>query len=204
MRYRVLMIALGLALAPAALEAQQGPPAARIEAAMSAATRAGIPVSLLESKVQEGRAKGVAEARIAMAVEARLAALVRAREALTRAQARGIGAAELSVAADALQAGVNEATMVRLMLEVPAPRRAVAAAVLTELVELGVASDVALQHVQDAVRRGGEALMNLPGEASERGLLRGRGHGRVDVGPPVEVDAGVRGRGRDRDRPNDD
>ena len=200
MRYRVLIIALGLAIAPVALAAQQEAPAARIEAALANATRAGIPVSLLESKVQEGRAKGVAEARIAMAVEARLDALVRARTALTRAQARGIGAAELSVAADALQGGVEETAMVRVMTDVPAPRRAVAAAVLTELVELGVASDVALQHVQEAARQGGDALVNLPGQASERGLLRGRGHGRVNVGPPVEVDAGVRGRGRGNDR----
>ena len=204
MRYRVLMFALGLAMAPAAVSAQQTTSAARIDAALETAVSAGIPVSLLESKVQEGRAKGVAEARIASAVEARLDALVRAQAALGRAQARGIGAAELSVAADALQAGVNERSMVRVMTEVPAPRRAVAAAVLTELVELGVASDVALQHVQDAVRRGGEALVNLPGEASERGLINGRGHGRVDAGPPVEVDASVRGRGRGRgNNPND-
>jgi hypothetical protein len=204
MRYRVLIVALGLAFAPVALAAQQGAPAVRIDAAMANATRAGIPVSLLESKVQEGRAKGVAEARIASAVEARLDALVRARSALTRAQAPGIGAPELSVAADALQGGVDESDMVRVMVDVPAARRAVAAAVLTELVELGVASDVALRHVQDAARQGGEALVNLPSQASERGLLRGRGHGRVDAGPPVEVDAGVRGRGRGRgNNPND-
>ena len=135
MRYRVLMFALGLAMAPAAVSAQQTTSAARIDAALETAVSAGIPVSLLESKVQEGRAKGVAEARIASAVEARLDALVRAQAALGRAQARGIGAAELSVAADALQAGVNERSMVRVMTEVPAPRRAVAAAVLTELVE---------------------------------------------------------------------
>jgi hypothetical protein len=199
MRYRVLIFVLGLALAPTALGAQQGSPAARIDAALETATRAGIPVSLLESKVQEGRAKGVAEARIAAAVEARLDALVRASTALSRAQARGLGAAELSVAADALQAGVSEASMVEVMTEVPADRRAVATAVLTELVELGMASDVALVRVREAAGRGGEALLNLRGQSG----VRGRGRLNLDVGPPVEVDAGVRGRGRGRDRDRD-
>lgn len=193
MSYRYLILALGLAVAPAGLDAQA--PAARIETALSSAASAGIPTSLLESKVQEGRAKGIPEARIAAAVEARLSALVRAQTALSRAGARGIGAAELSVAGDALQAGVTETSMVDVMTRVPAPRRAVAAAVLTELVELGVASDVALARVHAAIAQGGEALVNLPAQASEN--ARGRGRVRVD-GPPVEVDAGVRGRGRGR------
>jgi hypothetical protein len=199
MSYRYLILALGLAIAPAGLEAQA--PGARIETALSTATSAGIPTSLLESKVQEGRAKGIPEARIAAAVEARLNALVRAQTALSRAGARGIGAAELSVAGDALQAGVTETSMVDVMTRVAAPRRAVAAAVLTELVELGVASDVALARVHAAIAQGGEALVNLPAQASEN--ARGRGRVRVD-GPPVEVDAGVRGRGRGRGNNNND
>lgn len=203
MSYRHLILALGLAIAPAGLGAQQGAPAARIDAALSTATRVGIPTSLLESKVQEGRAKGIPDVRIAAAVEARLDALVRARTALDRARAQAIGAAELSVAADALQAGVAETSMVDVMTRVAAPRRAVAAAVLTELVELGVASDVALARVHAAIAQGGEALVNLPAQASEnaRGNARGRSNG-----PPVEVDATVRGRGRGNgngNNPND-
>lgn len=197
MSYRHLILALGLAIAPAGLNAQQAAPAARIDAALSTATRVGIPTSLLESKVQEGRAKGIPDVRIAAAVEARLDALVRARTALDRARAQAIGAAELSVAADALQAGVTETSMVEVMTRVSAPRRAVAAAVLTELVELGVASDVALARVHAAIAQGGEALVNLPAQASENA----RGRGRVN-GPPVEVDATVRGRGRNNN-PND-
>ena len=195
MRYGKLILTLALAMMPALAGAQQAP-SARIDAALSAAARAEIPVSLLESKVQEGRAKGVPEARIAAAVEARLNALVRAQTALARAQARGIGAGDLSVAADALQAGVTETSMVDVMTRVPSERRAVAAAVLTELVELGLASDVALARVHEAVARGGEALVNLPSQVGGRG--RGNARGRVEVGPPVEVDAGVRGRGRGR------
>ena len=197
MRYIRLVLAFALAV-PAAVGAQQTAPAARIDAAFGAASRAQIPVTLLESKVQEGRAKGVPEARIAAAVEARLDALVRAQTALSRANARGIGAADLSVAADALQAGVAEAAMVDVMTRVPAERRTVAAAVLTQLVELGLASDVAAARVHEAIARGGEALVNLPSQASERAreLTTGRGRGRVDAGPPIEVEAGIRGRGR--------
>ena len=189
--FAVVALLLG---APLGLSGQQGDASARIESAFGAAAQAGIPVSLLESKVQEGRAKGVAEARIAAAVEARLGALVRAQTALTRAGARGLVAADLAVAADALQAGVAEASMVDVMTRVPAPRRAVATAVLTELVELGLASEVALSRVHAAVAQGGEALVNLPGQVSERARANARGRVNLELGPPAEVDAVIRGR----------
>jgi hypothetical protein len=193
MRLRNLMLGLGLVLLPVAGVAQQGDPDARLDAALRAATRAEIPVSLLESKISEGRAKGIAEARIATAVEARLDALIRADAALERGRARAVSAGELSIAADALQVGVTENAMVDVMTRAPAERRAVATAVLTELVELGVASDVALARVHAAIAQGGEALVNLPARSSDRARGHGRGGVRVDVGPPAEVDAGVRG-----------
>ncbi|HEX6589411.1 MAG TPA: hypothetical protein VF039_10330 [Longimicrobiales bacterium] len=200
---RTGLLALGFCLLPAALGAQQGDPATRIEATLGAAAEAGIPVALLESKVREGRAKGIPEARIAAAVEARFSALARARTALARAGAEGVVAADLAVAADALQAGVDEASMVDVMTRVPRERRAVATAVLTELVELGLASDVALERVKTAVRQGGEALVNLPSQVSERARANARGRVNVDVGPPAEVEAGARGRiDRPRGRPN--
>lgn len=201
MRYRIQAAALALLLVPAALGAQQESAATRIQAAFATAAEAGLPVSLLESKVQEGRAKGVPEARIAAAVEARLSALSRAHSALTRAGAQGIVAADLAVAADALQGGVEERSMVDVMTRVPAGRRAVATAVLTELVELGLASEVALARVHAAVAQGGEALVNLPAQVSERARGNARGRVRLDVGPPAEVDAGLRG--RRGDRPNE-
>lgn len=206
MRSPKLIWALILVLVPVGSTAQQADPATRIQAALGAAARAEIPVSLLESKIDEGRAKGVAEARIAAAVEARLAALVRAQGALERANARAISAGELSIAADALQAGVSETAVVDVMTRAPAPRRAVATAVLTELVALGVASEVALARVHAAIGQGGEALVNLPAQASDRARGHGRGGVRGEVGRPIEVDAGVRGGidiGGGSDRPND-
>lgn len=193
MRSTKLILSLVLALVPVGLTAQQAAPHARIETALGAAASAGIPVSLLESKINEGRAKGVAEARIAAAVEARLDALIRAHGALERGRARGVSAGELSLAADALQAGVSEAALVDVMTRAPAQRRAVATAVLTELVELGVASDVALARVHAAIGQGGEALVNLPAQATGRARGHGRGGVRGEIGRPVEVDAGVRG-----------
>lgn len=191
MRVRNLIIGMTMALLPVTASAQQGDANARIDAALSAAGSAEIPLSLLESKIEEGRAKGVAEARIASAVEARLEALLRAREALARGEAGIMSAGDLSIAADALQAGVSESAMVDVMTRAPAQRRAVATAVLTELVELGLASDVALARVRGAISQGGEALVNLPAEVSGRGV--GRARVRIDAGPPVEIDAGVRG-----------
>lgn len=193
MRARYLILAVALAVAPVNAAAQQADAATRIDAALSAATRADIPVSLIQSKVNEGRAKGIAEARIAAAVEARLDALVRAQGALARGRATSISAGELSIAADALQAGVAESAMVDVMTRAPVQRRAVATAVLTELVELGVASDVALARVHAAIGQGGEALVNLPAQASGRARAHGRGGVRVNIGTPVEVDAGVHG-----------
>lgn len=192
------LVALAMMLVPVAAGAQQGDATVRIGSAFAAAADAGIPVSLLESKVQEGRAKGVPEARIAAAVEARLAALTRAQTALARGGARGVAAGDLAIAADALQAGVEESSMVDVMTRVAPARRAVATAVLTELVALGLASEVALSRVHAAIAQGGEALVNLPGQVSESARANGQGRVRVDVGPPVEVEAGVRGRARGR------
>ncbi|HEU4828374.1 MAG TPA: hypothetical protein VFT04_04190, partial [Gemmatimonadales bacterium] len=91
MRTRILSLVTLLAIAPMAAEAQDSTSTspststARVEATLSAAAEAGIPVSLLERKIAEGRAKGVPMARIASAVEARLAALTSARDALVDA-----------------------------------------------------------------------------------------------------------------------
>ena len=69
MRTRTLYLAALLALAPAALAAQDSTLAAsRVNASLEAAAEAGIPVALLERKIAEGKAKGVSLTRIAAAV----------------------------------------------------------------------------------------------------------------------------------------
>lgn len=187
-----------LMLAPLALHAQAGQasataeaaaraatPDARIEAAVETAAEAGIPVSLLESKRDEGKAKGVPMERIAAAVEARLQGLIRARDALQNAGATAITDGELLVASEALSAGVSERALASVALNAPTERRAVATAVLTDLVRLGYGSGEAWTRLDAALSSGPEALVNLRAEAAAslraRGLLStgvlGRGQG---------------------------
>jgi hypothetical protein len=200
----ILLASLLLAsLAPAGVWAQ-GAPEQRIEAARQRAAQAGVPVALLDAKVAEGRAKGVSVERIAGAVEQRLELLGRARQAMGPRTA----AADLSVGADALNAGVSAESLGALAAKAPAPERAVAIAVLTQLVRDGEASERALERVTAALNRGPDALRELPGQAAaarqnrpltppgrERGAAAaGRGQG----GPPASVPAPGEGRGRGR------
>lgn len=173
----------GAARATAA--AQAATPEARIDAAMEAAARAELPVSLLESKVREGQAKRVPMERVATAVEARFQGLIRAQEALRGAGVRSASEGDLLVTSEALQAGVDQETIVRVIAEAPAERRAVATAVLTDLVRLGYASNTAWTRVNASLSNGPEALVNLRAEAAAS--LRARGLA------PTDVTGGVNG-----------
>lgn len=101
---RAVAMTVGVVLGGAWVAAAQTPQA-RIDAALARATEAGIPVALLQSKVAEGRAKGVSLERIAAAVERRGAALEHARDVLRGP--REVDQAGLSVAADAVEAGID-------------------------------------------------------------------------------------------------
>lgn len=191
---------LMLAFAPAAVQAQSTTasgaasaaaqattPQARIDAAMETAVEAGIPASLLESKVSEGKAKGVAMERIAAAVEARLEGLTRAQNALQKAGVGAYSEGELLVASEALSAGVSENALISVTTKAPAERRAVATAVLTDLVRLGYDEGAASARLDGALSSGPEALVNLRAEAAAS--LRARGLISTDIG------AGLTGRG---------
>jgi hypothetical protein len=170
-----------------------------------------IPVALLDSKVAEGRAKGIPEPRIAGAVEHRLELLGRARQAMG---ARGVAPADLSMGADALEAGVTPEVLNTLSAQAPAPQRAMAIAVLSQLVRAGEASERALARVRAAMSRGPDALRELPGEAasarSDQAEPAGRSPAaspsergkRGDAGPPASVPAPGEGKGRGRGREN--
>jgi hypothetical protein len=193
MRSHLLSLAAVVALAPAALLAQDSTAAgaaadARVAAALDQALEAGIPVALLERKIAEGKAKGVPMDRIAAAVETRLEALTQAQEAMTKAGLESTTEGELSVAADAVQAGVSQTALAAISARAPGETRAVAIAVLTDLVALGHASDQALTQVQVALDRGPEALANLGAESA--GLMRGEGGVGVG-GAGVQVGAGA-------------
>lgn len=185
-----------LLLLPALLSGQveqAGSAEARLEAALQQASDRGIPSSLLESKIAEGRAKGVPADRIALATEQRLSGLLRAQEAMANAPG-DLDAIQLSVAADALSAGVSDAVLARLAVNSPGEQRAVAVAALAYLVEQGTVPEQALMRVQEALARGPAALAELPGAAvgppfgtavqGRRGPPDG-----VETGPPAGISA---------------
>jgi hypothetical protein len=185
-----------LALTGAAASAQVQPPQDRINTALARARQVGIPVALLESKIAEGKAKGVSLERVAVAIERRQAALERANAAL-RGQADAT--ASLGVGADAIESGVSEVVLRAVAADAPRDRRNVAIAALTELVKQGHAPEAALGRVRDALKRGPDALSNLPAEAAAGrrgggppgGQGRGNAGGRAggEPGPPAGVPA---------------
>jgi len=186
-----------LALLPLAVTAQS--PEERIHQAMTRAQEVGIPVSLLESKMAEGHAKGVPLDRIAMAIESRLQALERARDVMGRG-AEDLDAAQISVGADALGAGVSEEVLQEMAASSGGERRAVAVAALTQLVLQGVLPQEALHRVQAALARGPAALANLPAQAGAGGAFIPKGAGppagtpgAAQGGPPGSVPAPGRG-----------
>ncbi len=188
MSKQIGFLVAALALAPAAAFPQATASAdakARVEASLKSAADAGVPVALLERKIAEGEAKGVPMERIAAAVQARAEALIRARAALARARVDKVTEGDLSVGADAVQSGVSDAALVEVGRAAPPDRRAVAIAVLTDLVILGHASDRAVAQVQGALRRGPEALANLRAEAASQVQVGGA------VGAGVQVDGGA-------------
>jgi hypothetical protein len=192
-----MAIMTALLILPVAMMAQT--PEQRIDTAISHANEAGIPVSLLESKIAEGRAKGVPMDRIASAVESRLRSLERARSAMNRA-ANDVDAGQLSVGADAIGAGVSEAVLEKITASAGRDRRAVAVAALTQLVSQGIAPEAALIRVKDALSQGPQALANLAaqsrGNAQDSGARRvNQGAGSIPrtSGPPVAVPAPSQG-----------
>jgi hypothetical protein len=165
----------------------------RIDAAFARARSQGVPVSLLESKMAEGKAKGVALDRIAAAIERREASLERAAQAMKGYEP--ITDADLSVGADAVDTGVSTAVLKAVTESAPRERRAVAIAAITELVQRGTAPEAALARVRDALKRGPDALAAVGsdrgenrggGGAARGGEARGRG---AEAGPPANVPA---------------
>lgn len=202
---RILFIALLLLCAPLPALAQgAASPAQRIEAARRMAESTGIPTSLLENKVAEGRAKGIPMPRIAAAVEHRLRLLTRSRDAMAGEVRGPLTAADLAVGADALAAGVGPETLGTLARSAPGDRRAVAIAVLAQLVQEGERPERALQRVRLALADP-ESLRSLPGQGRQgpAPLERtgpGMGVGSADngavaefAGPPGAVSAPGRG-----------
>lgn len=189
--------------APLAAQQADGQAEGQVAAeAFARAEAAGIPTSLLESKLAEGRAKGVDMTRIEAAIERRTDALIHASEAFGEAGIEGVSNAELSVAADAIESGVSAEVLQAVSTTAPRERRAVAIAALTHLVAEGVVDSEALVQVETALASGPDALADLTGQAriaGEGGVGADIGEGNpgaaargdVDVGVGAGVDAGA-------------
>ncbi len=197
-RMRIVSVFATLAMLGASqiATAQEQAPEARIDTALARARDAGVPVALLESKIAEGKAKGVSLERIAIAIERREAALEKASQAFRgHSDANG----SLAVGADAIETGVSEAVLRALAENAPRDRRNVAIAALTELVRQGTVPETALERVREALRRGPDALANLPaaaaaGQARREGnapvaRVPGSGPAPREAAPPAGVPA---------------
>jgi len=183
----IALLTAGPAVAQRGQNAQE-----RIDAAFARARSQGVPVTLLDSKMAEGKAKGVPLDRIATAIERRESSLEHAARAMKGHDP--VGDADLSVAADAVEVGVSDAVLNSVADTVPRERRAAALAAITELVQRGTAPDTALARVREALKHGPDALAAVGAEgenSSSRGGARGgdaSGRG-ATAGPPASVPA---------------
>lgn len=152
---------------------------ARMQAAIEHASSVGVPQSMLESKIAEGRAKGASMARIATAVEHRAEVLTRVQSAFN-ARAETVSQAELQSAADAHERGVSIESITALSARA-GNDRAVALSVLADLVATGGTPEHALLRVQAALDGGASSLVRL--SAPPR-----NGNASVNVGGNVNAD----------------
>lgn len=192
---RILFSLAVLALfTPALLSAQSSADAAaeaRMAVAIQHAMSVGVPQSLLESKVAEGRAKGVAAARIAAAVEHRAEVLARVQSAFN-ARAETVSRSELQAAGDAHERGVDVESITELSARA-GEDRAVALTILADLVASGKTPEHALLRVQAALAGGADALVQLSGPPRGNGaVINGTAGAGADV-QTTGVGATVRG-----------
>jgi hypothetical protein len=141
----MLFVAVTLAAGPATAQeprlAGRLSPGARatVDAVLDSARRDGLPLEPLVDRALEGATKGAGDDRIVAAVRRLAADLTAARDAF----GPGVADAEIAAGASALRAGARGEDLTRLRTLRPGQSVTVAAAVLTDLVALGVPPDTA-------------------------------------------------------------
>jgi hypothetical protein len=112
---------------------------AGVEPVLDSARRDGLPIEPLVDRALEGASKRADDARIVAAVRRLAVDLGAARDAL----GAGVSDAEIGAGASALRAGARPGDLALLRAERPRQSVTVAAALLTDLVALGVPPDTA-------------------------------------------------------------
>jgi hypothetical protein len=145
----------GAAAAQDARLATRLSPAARagVEAVLDSARRDGLPVEPIVDRALEGASKGADDARIVTAVRRLAVDLAAARDAF----GPGVADAEIAAGASALRAGARGQDLASLRTARPGQSVTVAAAVLTDLVALGVPPDTATAAVLALAARADDA-----------------------------------------------
>ena len=132
---------------------------ARIDRSAARLEAAGITTTSLAERVQLGRARGVAAARIATAVESRAAALLEARDAL-RASAVAHSTSLLELSADAIESGAHASAVGTVAAGFRTEERPRALAVLGSLAADGRLGADVLASVRGALGTGASAPVN--------------------------------------------
>lgn len=126
---------------------------AEVQTVLDSARREGLPLEPLVDRALEGAVKGADDARIVAAVRRLADELAAAREAF----GPGVADAEVAAGASALRAGARSENLERLRRLRPAQSVTVAAAVLTDLVALGIPADTATAAVLALAERADDA-----------------------------------------------
>jgi hypothetical protein len=145
----------GVAAAQDARLAARLSPGARaeVEAVLDSARRDGLPVEPIVDRALEGATKGADDTRIVAAVRRLAADLAAPRDAF----GPGVADAEIAAGASALRAGARRQDLASLRTARPGQSVTVAAAVLTDLVALGVPPDTATAAVLALAPRADDA-----------------------------------------------
>lgn len=174
----------------------------RVLAKIAEARARQLPAQALENRALKFAAKGVAPSDIERSVEEQADRMSKAKDALESARSKKPAPDEIEAGAEALRQGVDGKAVSALAKSAPSGRSlAVPLYVIGTLVERGLASDAALERVQEKLtaRASDAELEGLPAQAAAgqsnrpdvtgRDLAGTKSGGRAGSGPPAGVPA---------------
>jgi hypothetical protein len=172
---------------PSARLKQVLPPdiATRVLAVIAKARARQLPGDALENRALKFAAKGVSPDAIEKSVVEHEARMEKAKDVLDAARGRRAADDEIEAAAEAMRKGVDGAKVAELAKSAPSGRSlAVPLYVIGSLVDRGLASDAALQRVEDKLkaRATDGDLEDMPSDMSGQGGGLGQGHKPAETG----------------------